>query len=95
MRDGQHCIMRQRGGHKDTVMALLDHGTDVNSQNNTGWTALHHPTWGGYKDVVMTLLDCGADLNAHVLPPAPSSGHKEWEIRNQLHPGKVARLFLH
>jgi ankyrin repeat protein len=48
----------------DTVSFILDLGTDVNEQNENGWTALLSATDRGYAAVVRTLLNRGADVNA-------------------------------
>ena len=48
----------------DTVSFILDLGTDVNEQNENGWTALLSATDRGRASVVRTLLNRGADVNA-------------------------------
>ena len=37
-------------GDKDMVWALLDCGAEVNSQSDTGWTALHHAAFFGHNE---------------------------------------------
>jgi ankyrin repeat protein len=48
----------------DTVSFILDLGSDVNAQNEDGWTALLSATERGLESVVRTLLNRGADVNA-------------------------------
>ena len=50
-------------GHTDTVQALLDEGTDVNQNDDSGWTALLVASVRGHSQVVRTLLQAGADVN--------------------------------
>ena len=52
-------------GRKDAVASLLDHGADINAQDNTGETPLMAARFGNHQflDVVDILLLRGADLN--------------------------------
>jgi ankyrin repeat protein len=49
-------------GDFETVKALLDAGADVNSEDLTGWTALHAGAFRGEMSVVSLLLERGAVL---------------------------------
>ena len=45
------------------VKLLLSKGINVNTQDDSGDTALHHAAWGGRKEVVEVLLINGADMS--------------------------------
>jgi hypothetical protein len=51
-------------GHNPVVDFLLDRRVPVQSQANTGQTALHWAVIGGQADTIALLLSCGADLEA-------------------------------
>jgi ankyrin repeat protein len=53
------CEQNDLGG----IRELLDHGTDPNSRDSGGWTALMIASHRGHIDVVRLLLDHGADPN--------------------------------
>ena len=53
-----------KGGHKQTVMLLLDRGAQLNMTDYTGRTPLHWAADRGHKDVVEVLLNTGADISA-------------------------------
>lgn len=42
---------------------LLDAGVQVNIQDNSGWTLLHHAAFSGNTELVKFLLDSGAHIN--------------------------------
>jgi len=46
------------------VRLLLDHGADVNAQNQAGWTPLDEASYYGALEVVRLLLERGADVEA-------------------------------
>ncbi len=54
------------GGHVSLVKWLLDHGADVNEQDDKNETALLAATKGGQIEVMKLLLARGADVNAGV-----------------------------
>ena len=45
----------------DVIKYLIEHGADINMQDNAGCTALMRASYGGYVDLVLYLLDQGAD----------------------------------
>ena len=47
-----------------TRRLLLEHKTDVNAKDESGWIALHWAAKNGYETVVQLLMDRGADINA-------------------------------
>jgi cytohesin len=53
-----------RGGHKDTVQALLAHGASANDAAPDGTSALNMAVVNAYFEVAGVLLDHGADPNA-------------------------------
>ena len=50
-------------GRDSTVSILIQHGADINRQNNKGWTALHRAAENGHNKVTTTLIEAGAELN--------------------------------
>lgn len=42
---------------------LLQHGADINSQDEAGFSALHHLSWESHVSATQLLLDQGADVN--------------------------------
>jgi hypothetical protein len=50
--------------HKDGSVhqLLLEHGADINMQDQSGWTSLHHASSFGALEVVRVLLEHGADV---------------------------------
>ena len=51
-----------RGGHAETVNALLEAGADVNARHNDGWNALAFAALEGHTEIVNALLKAGAEL---------------------------------
>lgn len=57
-----------REGRKSVVRALLEHGADVDRQNDEGWTALHEAAKMGIDEVVRFLVDdYNADTNKKLI----------------------------
>lgn len=54
-------IMAEKGDKK-TIEELLHDGTDINSNNDKGITALMYASQEGHKDIVELLLQKGADI---------------------------------
>jgi ankyrin repeat protein len=50
-------------GHREMVLSLLANSIDVNSANESGWTALHAAVSEGHREIVELLLAKGADVN--------------------------------
>jgi ankyrin repeat protein len=58
----------------ESVRALLDAGMPIDSQGDSGETALHWACWKGYADLAKLLVERGAPLNVkdklyHATPP--------------------------
>jgi hypothetical protein len=60
---GEKLLAAARKGDVATIKALLDAGTDVNSKNRYGATALSYAADKGNIEVIRLLLDRGADVN--------------------------------
>jgi ankyrin repeat protein len=43
---------------------LLNHGADVNVQQQDLWAPLHLASWNGHRSTVRLLLERGADIHA-------------------------------
>lgn len=56
-------ILASREGHVEIVRLFLEHGADLNFQDDDGNTALLEACIYGHIDVVKLLLDLGADPN--------------------------------
>jgi ankyrin repeat protein len=79
-----HCVS---GDHtfkgSSVIRLLLEHGADVNVQNQAGWTPLHEASFNGELEVVGVLLEHGADVEAKdyngetALQIAVDEGHDE------------------
>ena len=50
-------------GRDTTISILIDHGADLNIQDNDGWTALYWAAANGKNEVTIALIAGGADLN--------------------------------
>src|SRR5712671_197798 len=51
-------------GQLDIVDVLLNHGAEINSGDDTGWSSLFWASIGGHANVVQFLLERGAEVNA-------------------------------
>jgi ankyrin repeat protein len=51
-------------GNVELTEFLIEHGADVNQENEFGWTPLHSAAKYGQDRIVAMLLEAGADLNA-------------------------------
>jgi ankyrin repeat protein len=49
------------------VELLVEHGADVDSMDDNGYTALYHAARQGYNTIVKMLIACGANVNAMAL----------------------------
>ena len=49
--------------HVKVVKVLIDHGADVHTADDFGWTPLHSAASSGHKKLVKLLLDKGSDPN--------------------------------
>lgn len=58
-----------RGGHEDTVNALLLGGADIEVTDSRGRTALHFAVEQRQDDIVVLLIHKGADMHATVDRP--------------------------
>lgn len=47
----------------ELIKDLISQGTDINEQDDAGFTALIWASWMGYVDIVKFLVDKGADVN--------------------------------
>lgn len=62
--DGDQLLEAALQGHVKTLTFLLDHGVDVNFQDEQyGASALHAAAQGGREEIVKLLLKRGADVN--------------------------------
>ena len=50
-------------GNIEAVKQHLAAGTDVNANDRSGSTPLHHAAEGGHKELIELLIENGADLN--------------------------------
>ena len=70
-----------KGG--SVVRLLLEHGADINVQDNNGWTPLHSASYDGALEVVRVLLEHGADVEVKkndrmtALQEAAGRGHEK------------------
>ncbi len=53
-----------QSGHRDIVQCLINHGADVDSQEDDHNTPLNWAAHGGHVDVVRVLLEHNADVNS-------------------------------
>jgi ankyrin repeat protein len=76
-----HLIVASLRDHVQVVIELLEHGADVNTKDDTDWTALHWAIFEGHLAIVKALVSGGADIlaanNTGSLPIhyAVSQGH--------------------
>ena len=70
------------GRSRDSVRILLEHGADVNAQQEGGWTALHAASQNGDVEMVRLLIASGAHVHAragnnqNALDLALTKGHQ-------------------
>ncbi len=75
-------IIASLNGSKAMVQLLLEHGANVNAQDDEGNTALNVASWKGYLEVVQVLLEHKAEVNlkdnndGSPLSDACCNGHK-------------------
>jgi len=60
---GLLCIKRH-GMDLDLARLLIDHGADVNGQNEERWTALHLASHVGHVEIAKVLIDRGANVDS-------------------------------
>jgi ankyrin repeat protein len=69
--------------HGTVVRLLLEHGADINVQDEDGWTPLHWASMNGALEVVRLLLEHGSEVEAKhnggktTLQVAVDRGHAE------------------
>ncbi|RDD43953.1 Transient receptor potential cation channel subfamily A member 1 [Trichoplax sp. H2] len=54
-----------QGGHAKAMEICLDNGTNINSVQKDGWSALHITAANGYYEATKLLVDQGAAVNIH------------------------------
>ena len=70
------------GRSRESVRILLEHGADVNAQQEGGWTALHAASQNGDVEMVQLLIASGAHVrtraanNQNALDLALTKGHQ-------------------
>ncbi len=69
-------------GRDEVVEFLLQHGASLESQANTGQTALHWAVIGGHEDTIKLLLDHGASLEAENVYGGTALGQALWSAAN-------------
>jgi ankyrin repeat protein len=69
-------------GYNEVVSFLLDRGASLESQANTGQTALHWAIIGGRKDTIELLLDQGASLESKNICGGTALGQAHWSAEN-------------
>jgi ankyrin repeat protein len=69
-------------GRNDVVEFLLQRGASLESQANTGQTALHWAVIGGQEDAIKLLLDRGASLEAINVYGGTALGQARWSAAN-------------
>ena len=50
-------------GRESIVSILIQHGADLNIQDDNGWTALHYAAANERNEITEILIKAGADLN--------------------------------
>ena len=50
-------------GHLKICELLIDHGADIYTKNNDGWTPLHNATYAEHLDVCRLLIEHGANVH--------------------------------
>jgi ankyrin repeat protein len=61
-KDGKHPFLKAAAdGNVELLKNLLENGTDVNMQDENGWTALMEATWADQTEAVRFLLNKQAD----------------------------------
>lgn len=59
-------IMAAWSGHQETVVVLLQAGSNPNAKDESGWSALTHAARKGYVDIARLLIEHGADVNVRL-----------------------------
>jgi ankyrin repeat protein len=65
-------------GRNEVVDFLLNHGVDIQTQANTGQTALHWAVIGGHENTITLLLSHGAQLEAKNIYGGTALGQAQW-----------------
>jgi hypothetical protein len=56
--------MAAENGSVEVVHALLEHGANVGTEDEEGWTPLHEAIRNGSVELLRVILEHGADINA-------------------------------
>jgi len=67
-------MFASRSGYLDIAELLLDHGADVNANEENLWTPLHLASLHGHLETVEVLLNRGADVHARNINGRTPSG---------------------
>ena len=80
--DGQKLIEAAVAGDTETVSSLLENGTDVDSTNEEGSTALHVACFFGHAETARVLLQAGANTDVRDIRGSRPEDvlHVSWDI---------------
>ncbi|KAJ7759528.1 ankyrin repeat-containing domain protein [Mycena metata] len=76
-------FVASQNGHLDVVKFLIEHGADVNAENENGYTSLYLASQNGHLDIVKFLVENNANIEASdkygytSLYRASANGHLE------------------